>query len=75
MNAFADRRIWLKKILGFRILTGHILRIGGLLTLSGSQISSVFFPAWIIDFVCFELRIAESNLAVCFNFFLPDFRT
>ena len=24
---------------------------------------------WIMDFVCFEVRIAEINLAVCFNFF------
>ena len=31
--------------------------------------------AWIMDFVYFEVRIAEINVAVCFNFFLPDLRT
>ena len=31
--------------------------------------------AWIMDFVCYEVRIAEINLVVCFNFFLPDLRT
>ena len=28
-----------------------------------------------MDFLCLEVRIAEMNLAVCFNFFLPDLRT
>ena len=31
--------------------------------------------AWIMDFVCFEVQIAEINLAICFNFFLPDLIT
>ena len=31
--------------------------------------------AWMIYFVCFEVRLAEINSAICVDFFLPNLRT
>ena len=59
--------------LQFRILRTHFVewRI-----LNAQRITDFFnISAWIMDFVCFEVRIAEINLAICFNIFLPDLRT
>ena len=73
VTRFADRRIRLRKLLGFQILRTHFAdwRI-----LNAQRITDVFnISAWIMDFVCFEVRIAEINLVVGFNFFWTDFRT
>ena len=63
VNRFADRRIWLKrKLPEFRILRTHFVdwRI-----LNPQRITDFFnISVWIMDFVCFEERIAEINLFV-----------
>ena len=73
MNRLAGQRIWLKKLLGFRILRIYFTdwRI-----LIAQRIADFFnISSWIMDFVCFEVRIVELNvlnlavLAVCFNLF------
>ena len=72
MNRFAYRWIRLKKLLVFRILRTYFAdwRI-----LNAQRITDFFnISAWIMDFVYFEVRIAEINLVAGFNFFLTDFR-
>ena len=62
MNRFADRWTWSKKT----------TRISDFEDTLNAQWFMDFLniSAWIMDFACFEVRIAEINLAVCFNFFL-----
>ena len=69
MNRFADRRIWLKKLLGFRISDFEDTFCG----LADFERSADH--GFLQYFSLFEVRIAEINLVVGFSFFLPDFRT
>ena len=73
MNTFADRWIRLKKTTRISDFEDIFC---GLVDLIIQRITDFFnISAWIMDFVCFEVRIAAINLVVGFNFFLTDFRT
>ena len=69
VSRFADRRIWLKNVLGFRILRIYFTdwRI-----LKVQWITDFFnISAWIMDFLCFEVRIVELNhFQNCFFFYI-----